>query len=126
MDWKRSVILAAAGVAILSGVFGASSWGKEWLRSVLHPLPEGTMLPFNSSSGIPAGWELCKSSDGRFLLGTDSAGKVGVAAEPASVTVTGAIEWVSEGTADQGKGRDLHHTHEITLPVIRVQFICKE
>lgn len=126
MDWKIGVTVAAAMVVIIGAAFGASSWIGERLRSLLHPLPEGAMLAINSDTGIPAGWQLCKGVAGRFLLGTDKAGEGGTLAEYAPATAADAIEWASRGTADQGQGLDLSHAHKTALPVIRVQFICKE
>lgn len=144
----RTLAEAAVLVAMIaSGVFIYDALeDRVTALEAAQIMPSGTMLPYAGQGGTskpPEGWVQCGSMgtpemDGRFLIGTSKAGQVG--------SFLGTVNGLNDGTyktgyevdgkeghppegpegADNGGGRNWLHKHKLTLPVVKVLFLCKQ
>lgn len=144
--------LAAATIvvaAIVSGVLGYVSIENR-LAAVegARLMPAGSVLAYvgnGGSTAAPNGWALCGSNEhtpdlnGRFLIGTNTAGLVGQTLGDTqgfedSVFVTG-LEFEGryyhppepgEEGADNGAANNWNHKHQLSLPTVKVMYFCKQ
>lgn len=111
-------------------------------------MPPGTILPYASKSGVnnvPTGWVLCGTTEtspkmaGRFLVGLrpdqveqagDPVGAVGDSDNGTFETDSEVLDpekVLSGKDTNKGAGRGNRvHKHGVTLPAVKVLFLCKQ
>ena len=133
------VVLVVAGIATYNSLEGRVG-DLEGDRL----LPKGTVLAYvgeEGASAMPNGWVPCGSvkgtpqMDGRFLVGTanveqagESVGEVGheVGTYTTGYEYQGKKMVEPEGADNYTGDPNWNHQHQVTLPVTRVMFFCKE